>query len=50
VVVRYLYILRAVLGPDEADPELVVDTDAVLTFTVAPQGFQPVPRRDAQIL
>lgn len=35
--------------PDEAEPPLVVDADAVLSFPVSLQGFQPIGRRDAQI-
>lgn len=38
-----------VLRPREADPPLVVDTDAVLPGTVAPEGFQAIARQAAQI-
>jgi hypothetical protein len=44
VVVDDLDLLRARLGPDEADPPLVVDADAVLTGTISLERFQPVAR------
>ena len=37
------------VAPDEADPESVVDADAVLASPVAAQRFQPVSREDRQI-
>ena len=40
---------RAV-GPFEADPPLVVDTNAVLPFTVTAQGFETVARQTFQVL
>lgn len=36
--------------PAEADAPLVVDADAVLTTPIAFQRFQPIGRRDTQIL
>ena len=41
--------MGSVLFPDEADPVLIVDPDAVLSGPPAFQRFQPVPRRDAKI-
>jgi hypothetical protein len=37
------------VGPSEADAPLIVDADAVLTFALALQGFQPIGRKNAQI-
>jgi hypothetical protein len=48
MVVHDLHVRRSVTGPSEADPELVVDTDAVLALSVAPQLLQPISRRRAQ--
>jgi hypothetical protein len=39
-----------VVAPDEADPPLVVDPNAVLASAIVPQRFQPVRRRYAQII
>jgi hypothetical protein len=49
MVVDDFDIIGMALPPDKAEPPLVVDTDAVLPFAVASQGFQPVARRDSQI-
>lgn len=38
------------LLPAEADAPLIVDADAVLTTPIAFQRFQPIGRRDTQIL
>src|SRR5215218_5683306 len=46
VIIRYFDALRACFGPDEAYPVLIVDANAVLTFTVTLQRFQPISRRD----
>ena len=37
-------VLRSGIGPDETDPPLVVDADAVLSRSIACQSLQPVPR------
>jgi hypothetical protein len=43
VVVRDLDIVSTVVGPDEADPVLVVDPDRVLPGMIADQLLQAVP-------
>src|SRR5207253_9978137 len=48
VIIRDLDPLRALLGPNETDPVLVVDPDAVLPLPVFAQRFYVVPRRDSQ--
>ena len=50
VVVDDFHVRRTIVGPTEANPELVVDPDAVFTFPVAPQRFQPIARRRSQEL
>jgi len=42
-------LLRVATAPDEANPPLVIDADAVLAGTLAFEGFQPVARRRKQI-
>jgi len=49
MIIDDLDVTRAAVGPDEADAPLVVDPNAVLTRSSAPQRFQPVPRRGRQI-
>jgi len=49
VVISDFYLVRAVNFPDETDPVLLVDSDAVLPHTVALQRFQPISWRHAQI-
>jgi hypothetical protein len=49
VIIRYLYLMRAVILPDEADAELIVDSDAVLAYAITLQRLKSITRRDAQI-
>jgi len=42
VIVDDLEIRGAIGRPAEADPELIVDSNAVLPAPVAPQGFEPI--------
>jgi hypothetical protein len=35
--------------PGKADPILVIDTNAVLTFAIAFQGFEPIADRYTQV-
>src|SRR3954447_483473 len=50
VVVDDLDLVSVPIAPLEADPPLVVDTDAVLARPLAAQALQPVPRGDLEIL
>ncbi len=36
--------------PDEAEPELVVDADAVLAMTISPKRLQAIPWWDLEIV
>ena len=49
MVVDDLHVVRVAVAPDEADPEPVVDADAMLAAPIAAQGFKPVPWKDRQI-
>jgi len=48
VVVNDLYLQRIAFLPDEADPPLIVDSNAVLSRSVAPQFLKPVRWRNTQ--
>jgi hypothetical protein len=50
VVIHYLYVVWAVLGPSKTYPPLVVDPDAVLTPSITDQPFQSIPRRNPQVV
>jgi hypothetical protein len=49
MVIHDFHLLCVVITPDEANPPLVIDADAVLAGTVAFEDFQPVARRRKQI-
>jgi len=49
-VVDDLHVFRAAGTPAKAEPELVIDADAVLPSTISPQQFETVAGRHAQIL
>jgi hypothetical protein len=50
MIIDYFNFERIFALPPEAKPPLVIDSDAVPSGPAASQGFQPVPRRGAQIL
>jgi hypothetical protein len=50
VVIHDFYIVRIAVNPSETDAPLVIDTDTVLTFTVAAQSFKPVAWWCKQVL
>src|SRR5664280_820520 len=50
VVVHDLDVGGSGVGPDEADPPLLVDADAVLSGPVPAECFQPVARRHSQVV
>jgi hypothetical protein len=50
VVVNDLDLLWAGFRPDEAEPELVVDADAVLAMAVSPERLQAIAWWDLQIV
>src|SRR5699024_4646695 len=50
VVVNDLHLLWSGVGPHEADPPLVVDSDAVLTGPIALERFESVTGWDTQVI
>jgi hypothetical protein len=50
MVIRDLYVVGIVIPPQEAQAELLVDSDSVLAFTVWAQLFQPIAGRNSQII
>jgi len=49
VIIHYLDIVCVPFAPEEADTPLVIDPDAVLSLSVAMQGFQAISRRRHQV-
>jgi hypothetical protein len=50
MVINDLHTLSAMTGPAEADPPLIIDPDAVLSFSVATQSLQPIAGRNPQVI
>jgi hypothetical protein len=50
VVVHDLDVGGSCVGPDEADPPLLVDPDAVLASPFSAECFQPVAGRYAEVI
>lgn len=50
VVIDDFHVVGVTVIPSEADAPLIVDPDAVLAFALTLQGFQPIGRRNAQII
>ena len=50
VIVGDLDVVGVTVAPDEADPPLIIDPDAVLPTAVSAQRFQTISRRHAQRL
>jgi hypothetical protein len=48
MVINNFNLVGAEFGPHKANAILVIDADAVLTFSVTRQGFQSVVWRDSQ--
>jgi hypothetical protein len=48
VVIDDLHVERVAVPPDEAEPPLVVDADAVLASAIAAERFEPVAGRGAK--
>jgi hypothetical protein len=49
-MVRNFHSIRSAVSPLETNPPPVIDADAVLTFPISLQGFQPITRRHSQII
>src|SRR5215210_2305853 len=50
VVVNYLHLFGSAFRPRETHSVLLVDSYAVLAFSVSSELFQPVARRDPQVV
>jgi hypothetical protein len=50
MIVDDLDIRWTIFCPPEANTPLVVDPDRMLAFTVLPQGFEPIGRRDSEVV
>jgi hypothetical protein len=49
VIVHYLYVFSACFRPTKTDAPLIIDADAVLAGSLAPESFQAIARRHPQI-
>jgi len=49
MVIGDLHIVRMALAPHEANAELIVDANAVLSLSVSLQSFQAISRQDGQV-
>jgi hypothetical protein len=49
MIVDDLNLVCVPLAPNKTEPPLVVDPDAVLSSSIAVQGFQTIPRRSNQV-
>ena len=50
MVINNFDVFRTSLGPSEANPELPVDSDAVLTLAITRQWLQHIPGRYSKII
>ena len=50
MVVHYLDLFRPAIVPNEANPVLVVDPDAVLTLPIAGQGLEVIAWERAEVV
>jgi hypothetical protein len=49
MVVHNFHVVRVVLSPDEADPPLIVEANAVLARSISRKRFQPIPRQVSEV-
>jgi len=49
VLIDYLHVLCALNSPNETDPKLIIDADAVLSGSIARQRLQSVSGRHSKI-
>ena len=50
MIIHDLNLVSVAFAPAEAYPPLFIDSNAVLTFAAASQGFEPIARRHRQML
>jgi len=49
MIICNLNTIGTSVNPDKAHPPLIIDPNAVLSLTVALEGFQTIGRRNAQV-
>lgn len=49
MIINDFDVLNAGIGPSETQPELFIDPDAVLPFSIAFEGFQTIPGRNPEV-
>jgi hypothetical protein len=49
MIIDNFYVVGVPFAPDEAEPPLLIDPDAVLSLSVAMQKFQAISRRRGQV-
>jgi len=50
MVINNFDIVRVAFVPSEANPPLVIDSDAPLSFPITMQPLEPVARRNSKVL
>jgi hypothetical protein len=50
VIIHYLDVMRLAITPDETDPPLIVDANAMLPSPITLEGFKTVAWRNTKIL
>ncbi len=50
MIVCYFNVIGIAVFPAKADSPLIVDPDTILPFAIAFQGFEPVARRNPEVL
>lgn len=50
MIVHNLYLVGVSVFPDEANPPLIVDADAVLPLPVSRKGLKSIPGRYSQVI
>lgn len=49
MIIDFFYVVRAVILPNKANPPLIVNSNTMLSHSIARELFQPVPWRRRQI-
>ena len=49
MIINYFYVKRVTVFPTETNAPLVVDSNAVLSFTASLEALQPIGRRNPEI-
>lgn len=49
MVIDNLHLVSVAFSPNEADTPLIIDPNTVLSFAVAAERFEAIPRRGSQV-